>query len=49
MPTRSGNSYLLDESSKPESISMESQLTLAEIMAKLEALTQSVTKLQAEH
>jgi len=27
---------------------MESQSTLAEIMAKLEALTQTVTKLQAE-
>jgi len=45
MPARNGNPYLLDESSKPESISMDSQPTLAEIMAKLEALTQTVTKL----
>jgi len=48
MSTRSGNSYLLDESSKLGSIPIEFQPILAEIMAKLEALTQIVPKLQAE-
>mgnify|MGYP006965859853 CR=1 FL=1 len=48
MPTCSGNLYLLDESSKPKSFPIKPQLTLAEIMAKFESLTQTVTKLQAE-
>ena len=40
MPTRNGNPYLLGETSEPNTDFMASQLTLADIVAKLDFLTQ---------
>jgi len=44
MPTRSGNSYLLWETSETNTDSMVSQPTLSDLMAKLEALTTGLDK-----
>jgi len=50
MPTRSGNSYLLAESSKVLPTYMESQPTimLAGIMAQLTSLTQTISEVRKD-
>ena len=42
MPNHSGNSYLLDEISEPNTDFMASQPILADLIAKLEALTHNM-------
>jgi len=44
MPNHSGNSYLLDEISEPNTDFMASQSTLVDLMAKLEILTTGLDK-----
>ena len=44
MPTRNGNQYLLGETSEPNTDFMASQSTVANLMAKLEALTTGLDK-----
>jgi len=44
MPTRNSNTYLLGETSEPNTDFMSSQPTLADLMAKLEALTTGLDK-----
>ena len=44
MPTRSGTTYLREEVSETNIDSMTSQPTLANLMAKLEALTHNIAQ-----
>jgi len=50
MPTRSGNPYLLGESSQVSTTSMESQptVTFADIMTRLTAITQTVSDVRKD-
>ena len=48
MPTRSGTPYLCEKVSEPNTNSMASQPTLADIMAKLDFLTQEVNSFRLD-
>ena len=48
MPTSSGTPYLREEVSEPNTDSIVSQPTLADLMAKLEALTHDMAQTRAD-
>ena len=48
MPSRSGTPYLHEEVSEPNTDSMASQPTLADLVAKLEALTHDMAQARAD-